>query len=452
MSGVFQSMGEKVGRFRPRDQLLLIPEMNRIGSHLMAGAFRAFGVDARVMETYKGLDLGKEFTSGKECFPCQVTLGDILLHMRNEKERLGTRFDPRKYIYFMPESDGPCRFGMYNKYQRIVLDSFPELEELKITSLTTTDGYAVDGIVEPKKATDFRKTAYLALVVGDVLDRLLWRVRPYERQEGGADHLVEEAMNNLADSFARKGASGRRDGIIQELLAVVDAAKLLMDTRIPRKPLIGMVGEIYLRSHVGANQDLIRNLERFGAEVVNASIAEWVNYTTYAKAREVRADLLHNLRLLRPGRIGEHLRRFLGYRLELAYQENRMDRVYRRVRERIDLAHDHKIGHLERILLKEDFFSFSVGTEACLSIPGIISFAREGADGVVNVFPFTCMPSTATSAVIRPLTVRFDIPYLDVPHDGTIQPGYQAKLRTFMYQAEQHAKKYARKGTRQGTS
>ena len=59
--------------------------------------------------------------------------------MKNEKRKLGDAFNPDDYIYFMPESDGPCRFGMYNKYQRIVLDAFPQLSNLKIGSLTTGD-------------------------------------------------------------------------------------------------------------------------------------------------------------------------------------------------------------------------------------------------------------------------------------------------------------------------
>ena len=135
----FQSLSDNVGQFDLRNKTFLIPEMNRIGAHLMAGTFRSFGIDAIVMETYKGLELGKEFTSGKECFPCQVTTGDILLFMKKEKKRLGRKFDAENYIYFMPEAEGPCRFGMYNKYQRIVLDSFPELKKLKIGSLSSKD-------------------------------------------------------------------------------------------------------------------------------------------------------------------------------------------------------------------------------------------------------------------------------------------------------------------------
>ena len=132
--------------------------MNRIGCHLLAATFRGFGINARVMETYKGLDLGKEYTSGKECYPCQITTGDILYFMKKEKERLGEAFDPEDYVYFMPEADGPCRFGMYNKYQRIVLDSFPELRRVKIGSLTTKDGYSLDGMIEEEQGQGSQKS------------------------------------------------------------------------------------------------------------------------------------------------------------------------------------------------------------------------------------------------------------------------------------------------------
>ena len=90
-----------------RDRTLLIPEMNRTGANLLAATFRSFGVRARVMDTYKGLDLGKEYTSGKECYPCQVTMGDVLHCIEKEREDLGDSFNPADYVYFMPEAEGP---------------------------------------------------------------------------------------------------------------------------------------------------------------------------------------------------------------------------------------------------------------------------------------------------------------------------------------------------------
>jgi predicted nucleotide-binding protein (sugar kinase/HSP70/actin superfamily) len=444
-SATFRSLSESVGQFNLRDKTFLIPEMNRIGAHLLAGAFRSFGVNALVMETYEGLDLGKEFTSGKECFPCQVTTGDILLFLKKEKERLGGDFNPENYIFFMPEAEGPCRFGMYNKYQRIVLDSFPDLKKVKIGSLTSKNSYALKGMIEKERARDFRKAAYFSVVIGDILDKLLWRIRPYERKEGATDDFIERSMMALADSFEAYGAKKDFDRILDKLEAIVEEGKTLIDPEIPPKPLIGIVGEIYLRTHVHSNQDVIRVLERYGAEVINASIAEWVDYTTYDKVREAKVGLRLNLKQLRFNKARSSLKQVLSYGGDLLYQRIKLDKAYKRVKPLVDLAGDHRIADLEKTLMKHDLYSFELGTEACLSIAGIIEYMHEGYNGVVNVYPFTCMPSTITTSIMRPIMNREKIPFLDAPYDGTYQPGREAAIRTFMYQADQHFKRHGRK-------
>ncbi len=442
----FKSLTDSVGRFNLTNKTCLIPQMNRIGVHLIAATFKGFGIHAKVMDTYKGLDLGMEYTSGKECYPCQITTGDILYFMEKEKERLGEDFNPENYVYFMPEADGPCRFGMYNKYQRIVLDSFPQLDRVKIGALTTKDGYSLDGIIEEERVRDLRKTAYFSVVVADILDRLLWRIRPYEKEPGMTDGFIDRSMKAMEDAFETHGPSKDFDKILDKLEEIVQEGKAIIDPTIPPKPLIGIVGEIYLRTHVQANQDLIRVLERYGAEVVNASIAEWVNYTTYDRLREARIGFMMNLKQLRPGRLKEHLKEIISFGGELLYQELRQKQVYKRVRSLIDLAEDHKVAHLENILKEDDLFSFDAGTEACLSISGIIEYARAGYNGVVNIYPFTCMPSTTTSAIVKPLMNKLGTPYLDTPYDSSFQPGREAAIRTFMYQAYQHFKRHGRKG------
>jgi predicted nucleotide-binding protein (sugar kinase/HSP70/actin superfamily) len=445
VSGTFRSLSESVGQFHLRDKTLLIPEMNRIGAYLIAGVFRSFGLNALVMKTYEGLDLGKEFTSGKECFPCQVTTGDILLFLKKEKERLGDDFNPENYIFFMPESEGPCRFGMYNKYQRIVLDSFPELKKVKIGSITSENSYALKGMIEKEQARDFRKAAYFSVVIGDILDRLLWRIRPYERKEGATDSFIERSMMTMADSFESYGARKDFNKILDKLEEIVEEGKALIDPDVSTKPLIGIVGEIYLRTHVHSNQDIIRVLERYGAEVVNASIAEWVDYTTYDKVREAKVGLWLNLRQLRFDTVKSYLKQLMSYGGDLLYQQIRLDTAYKRVKPLLDLAGDHRIAHLEKTLIKHDLYSFKLGTEACLSIAGIMEYMHGGYNGVVNVYPFTCMPSTITTSIMRPIMNREKIPFLDAPYDGTYQPGREAAIRTFMYQAYQHFKRHGRK-------
>jgi len=443
----FQSLNENIGRFdlSRSDATFLIPEMNRMGSHLLAAAIRSFGIRSHVMETYKGLDLGKEHTSGKECYPCQITTGDILYFLKNEKKRLGDDFHPQDYIYFMPEAGGPCRFGMYNKYQRIVLDSFPDLKMVKIGSLTTTDGYSLDGIIDKARSQDLRKISYLAVVVADILERLLWRIRPYEKQPGSADAFIEKSKCFMETSFETHGVQKRVDKIIDGLETVIKEGKTLIDPGIKPKPLIGVVGEIYLRHHTHANQDLIRLLEQHGAEVVNASVAEWVNFTSYDRLREAKTAFRFSLKQMRLNAMKDYLKEIVQFGVDLLYQEQKQKQVYRRAEALIDLAPDHKMEHLEKILKENDLYSFDAGTEACLSISGILQYAREGFNGVVNVYPFTCMPSTVTSAVIKPLMNDMRVPYLDTPYDESFQPGREAAIRTFMYQAVQHFKRHGRK-------
>jgi predicted nucleotide-binding protein (sugar kinase/HSP70/actin superfamily) len=99
---------------------------------------------------------------------------------------------------------------------------------------------------------------------------------------------------------------------------------------------------------------------------------------------------------------------------------------------------DHRIANIERRLDEGRFFSFRMGTEACLSIGGALEYQAHGFDGVANILPFGCMPSTTTSAVLKPILDGLGVPYMDSQHDGTDQPNREAIIRTFMYQADQH--------------
>lgn len=427
------------GNFELEKKMILIPEMNRVAAHLIAASMRGFGLNARILPTGKGMELGRANTYGKECYPCQVTLGDILHFMAEERKRLGKAFKAGDYVYFLPKSDGPCRFGLYNNYQRMVLDPFAELRPLKIISLTTEDGYSLDGMLDRKRAMELRKVGYFAMVVADILERLLWRIRPYERETGSMDALMEQAIEGMGTVFEKKASSKPYGMALNCLPGIIKKAKALVKPGIPRKPRIGIVGEIFVRMHAPANQNLVRSLERHGAEVVNSSLAEWVNYVSYEGLREAWKDFRLSLKQGNFGGMKTCLSKMMGFGVELSYQQFRQRQVYGRALPLIDLARDHKISHLESILKKDDIFAFDVPTETCLSVSGILESAKAGYDGVVNVYPFTCMPSNTTSAIIRPALTELGIPYLDYPCDGSFQPGREAALRTFMYQASQHS-------------
>ena len=435
-SSTFQSLTQKLGQFDLSGKKFLIPEMNRIGCYLLASVFQGFGIDASVMPTFQDLKKGKEVTSGKECFPCQVTLSDLFNYLDEEKARLGRFFDPENYVYFMPEATGPCRFGMYNKFQRIVLDATPEYTNVKVGSLTTENSYSLEGMVDPSQTRQFRKNAYLSVIVGDILDRLLWRIRPYEGERGAADAWMQEAVEGMCRFFADTATEIPLQRLITRLETIGETGRGLMDSQMERKPRVGVVGEIYLRSHTHSNQDLVRRLERCGAEVVVASITEWMDFTAYDHVRRARNALALELRTGHFREALAQLKKQITYRLTLRYQENRQKELYAAANRAMDLERPHRVGDLEAYFSKNDIYTFEVGTEASLSIAGLLAYVNDGYDGVVNVYPFTCMPGTITASVAKPLMSRFDMPCLDVAYDETIQPGRSATIETFMYQVK----------------
>lgn len=418
---------------------LLMPDMTPTGSRLLVAALRAFGVNAVVMPTMNGLSLGKELTSGKECFPCQVTLGDVLHYLGEEKKRLGDSFSAADYVYFMPEAGGPCRFGMYNTLHRIVLDRFREFRDTAIVTLSTDDGYDSSAIFPRKSAGPFRKLAFTAMILADILDRIAWRTRPYETIPGSVDACLADALDAMSREMETSGASLDFSPLDRLAGETAKTAARLMDRTLPRRPRVGIVGEIYLRSHPGSNQDLIRRLEGLGGEVVNASLAEWFNFVTHLNRRESAESFQACLKDLDiPGLAAAATFRLVS-RLTMDWQVKRQHAVYQRVLPHLDIAADHDVAHLETLLDDERLYSFAIGTEAGISIAGALAYAADAFDGVVNVFPFTCMPSTICSAILKPLLLKQGVPYLDSPHDGSNQPSRDITLRTFMHQVARRA-------------
>ena len=93
-----------------------------------------------------------------------------------------------------------------------------------------------------------------------------------------------------------------------------------------------------------------------------------MNYTTYDKLRDAKIGLHLNLKQFRLGKVKRYVTEIFNYGLSLAYQQSKQDQVFKRAREMIDVPEDHRVSHLEDILLENDLYTFDVGTEACLSI------------------------------------------------------------------------------------
>src|ERR1039457_4144227 len=168
---------------------VIIPRMADGSVQLLAAAFRAVGIEAEVTPPSDAhtLELGARYTSGDECFPAKVTLGDFLKVLKHPGN------DPAGIVLFLPLADGPCRYGQYAPYLRSVLNK-SGYQQVRILSPNCDDGYASLG----RLAKPFFRTAWRAAVAGDILTKCLLMTRPYELKRGAADEAYRKAVANLS--------------------------------------------------------------------------------------------------------------------------------------------------------------------------------------------------------------------------------------------------------------
>ena len=145
---------------------IYIPPMAYGSARAFASVFRAIGLDADIVPPSddRTRELGAKYTSGDECYPAKVTVGDFMKLL----EQPGV--DPARVAFFMPTADGPCRFGQYAPYLRQILNSsgYPEAQVLSPSSSNSYDGLG-------DLARPFVRSGWRALLAGDILQKLLDR-------------------------------------------------------------------------------------------------------------------------------------------------------------------------------------------------------------------------------------------------------------------------------------
>ncbi len=174
------------------------------GVACLAACFDNIGVKTEIMPTYteKGLAFGKKNTSGKECFPCIVTTGDMFNQIEIlQKQGADIKND---IAFFMPEAEGPCRFGQYNKLHRILLDKYG-YADIPIISPTCEDSYSCRGLIKPEILTSFKMLVCQAIVYQDILEKARWHIRPYEKIKGITDRVFFKAIENAIHAIRAGG-------------------------------------------------------------------------------------------------------------------------------------------------------------------------------------------------------------------------------------------------------
>jgi predicted nucleotide-binding protein (sugar kinase/HSP70/actin superfamily) len=195
------------------------------------------------------------------------------------------------------------------------------------------------------------------------------------------------------------------------------------------KPVIGVVGEIYIRANRFGNEDIVGQIERLGGEAWVAPLSEWFLYLN--ATAKVSATMNRAWRELLKAHVSDRFQAWDERRLLAAFNGN------------LRSLHEPSIATTLRRALPYVHHSFE--GEAALSVGKAVDYARRGVAGIVNVMPFSCMPGTIAGALLKRMREDHDnIPLLSIAYEGQQDTQTVTRLEAFMHQAR--AYQAARKG------
>lgn len=375
-------------------KVIYIPPMEPWGTRFAAAAFRSFGYDARPLTgDPAALALGLKHTGGGECVPCPATTGALLLAM----ERDGA--DPDKTIFFMPTACGPCRFGQYAKLNRMIFER-RGWGGIQIMSPSAENAYAgMDNAAQ--------LLLYHALVVGDVMRKLTHRTRPYEMDRGAVDDIVERFTKKLESAFA---AGDKKEAA--DLVRHASRELATLPKHSAPRPLVGVVGEIYVRCDPFLNKNVCRRIEELGGEAWLAPISEWIFYTNFLQHLLVKEQAKGPKAMLE--RLKIWLKTHLVFeRVEKKYYDLASDVLHDR--------HEHPIADVVEEGMK--YLPWQFEGEAILTLGRAALFVkRDNAKAIVNASPMFCMPGTITTSIFPKLEKELKTPVVCNFYDGSGDP------------------------------
>jgi len=250
-----------------------------------------------------------------------------------------------------------------------------------------------------------------------LLLRMARGFRPYEINKGETDRVYKNLLKELCQTIEKKG-----NLVLFLMKAKMEFEKIGFNKKTQR-PMIGVVGEIYIRSNPFSNNFLERKIEELGGEVWLAPISEWIAYTTY----------MYKYHSLNRKDYAEYLKACLK------------DQIQKKIEHTLCQAVEDGLGGIkdapvnEIIKLARPYLDRSFGGEAILSIGKSIDYMRQNLCGVINAMPFTCMPGNVVCALSKKLQQDLDdFPWLNMAYDGLEEGSQLTRLEAFMYRAYQY--------------
>ena len=248
---------------------ILAPNMSPIHFGLLEPIFEKYGYHVVMLNnnTRSAIDTGLKFVNNDACYPSIITIGQML------EAVLSGRYDTDKLALIMSQTGGCCRASNYVGFIRRALDK-AGMGHIPVISLNANGMEKNEGF---RMFPGLLAAAGKAIVLGDLLMRCLYRVRPYELAPGAANALHDRWRAIITEALTGR----RRYGFAAMCRDLVhDFDTLPIDENL-RKPRVGIVGEILVKYMPLANNNLVELLEREGAEVCVPDLVDFGNYALF---------------------------------------------------------------------------------------------------------------------------------------------------------------------------
>ncbi|MDF7664233.1 acyl-CoA dehydratase activase-related protein [Bifidobacterium sp. ESL0763] len=365
-----------------RDYTIVAPQMSPVHMSLVEAVIRSGGYkfDVLKMADQQDVETGLKYVNNDACYPAIMVVGQLVDSIIKGK------YDPDKVCLAITQTGGMCRAtNYYGLIRKALVDAgYPQVPVIALSTQGIEDNPGFTA------TPTLLWRALKALVIGDLLMKCHYRVRPYEREKGSAnrlyemwDTIVRETIEHHGHSETAKAKIGKGYLPYQKLLnEIVKSFDALPLKNIPRKPRVGVVGEILVKYHPDANNHLVDQIEEQGCEAVVPGIMEFMTTRPYITDwNEKNTGMGGNKKLYAVMRWG-------------------LDRILNPVRRAIDLAHgkfsqDTPMPELVRLASTVTSIGVQAG-EGWLLTAEILELIKSGCPNVVCAQPFACLPNHVT--------------------------------------------------------
>ncbi len=267
---------------------ILVSGLTMAHDYLIEGGLKGVGYNVQMMDCpdVAALQYGKEFGNRGQCNPTYFTVGNLVKYLCTLRDKHGMTSQEivRKYVFLTAGACGPCRFGMYvTEYRKALRDA--GFDGFRVVLFQQTGGLSQATGEESglEMTPPFFWALIKALVAGDVLNAIGYRIRPYELTAGDTDRALEQAKKIVY------GALERRDNV---LLALWQCKALFQNIAVDRtqpKPKTSIIGEFWAMTTEGdGNYQLQRFLESEGSEADIQLVTAWILYLTWEAKRDTK--------------------------------------------------------------------------------------------------------------------------------------------------------------------